>query len=50
MPLADARPVAMITTSDRKTAESFYAGTLGLPARATTASPPCSISPESPCG
>ena len=30
MPLADARPVAMITTSDRKTAESFYAGTLGL--------------------
>ncbi len=30
MPLADARPVAMIVTSDRKTAEPFYADTLGL--------------------
>ena len=30
MPLADARPIAMITTSDRKAAEAFYAGTLGL--------------------
>lgn len=30
MPLADARPVAMITTSNRKAAESFYAETLGL--------------------
>jgi catechol 2,3-dioxygenase-like lactoylglutathione lyase family enzyme len=30
MPLADARPVAMITTGDRKVAESFYAETLGL--------------------
>lgn len=30
MPLADARPVAMITTSDRKRAEPFYAETLGL--------------------
>jgi catechol 2,3-dioxygenase-like lactoylglutathione lyase family enzyme len=31
MPLAAARPVAMITTRDRKTAEAFYADTLGLP-------------------
>jgi catechol 2,3-dioxygenase-like lactoylglutathione lyase family enzyme len=31
MPLADARPVAMITTGSRKTAEPFYAETLGLP-------------------
>jgi catechol 2,3-dioxygenase-like lactoylglutathione lyase family enzyme len=30
MPLADARPVAMITTGDRKVAEPFYAETLGL--------------------
>ena len=30
MPLADARPIAMITTSDRKAAEPFYAETLGL--------------------
>ncbi|HEX8481816.1 MAG TPA: VOC family protein [Allosphingosinicella sp.] len=30
MPLADARPVAMIATADRKAAEPFYAGTLGL--------------------
>ncbi|HLL30821.1 MAG TPA: VOC family protein [Allosphingosinicella sp.] len=30
MPLADARPVAMITTANRKTAEPFYADTLGL--------------------
>ena len=30
MPLADARPVAMIATRDRKAAEPFYAGTLGL--------------------
>ena len=30
MPLADARPVAMITTADRKSAEPFYADTLGL--------------------
>ncbi|HEX8572568.1 MAG TPA: VOC family protein [Allosphingosinicella sp.] len=30
MPLADARPVAMITTSDRKVAEPFYADILGL--------------------
>lgn len=31
MPLADARPVALVTTSDRKVAEPFYADTLGLP-------------------
>lgn len=31
MTLADARPVAMITTRDRKVAEPFYAETLGLP-------------------
>jgi catechol 2,3-dioxygenase-like lactoylglutathione lyase family enzyme len=31
MPLADARPVAMITTADRKAAEPFYADILGLP-------------------
>ena len=30
MSLADARPVAMITTRDRKVAEPFYADTLGL--------------------
>jgi catechol 2,3-dioxygenase-like lactoylglutathione lyase family enzyme len=30
MPLTDARPVAMIVTSDRKTAEPFYGETLGL--------------------
>ncbi len=30
MPLADARPVAMITTGDRKAAEPFYADRLGL--------------------
>lgn len=33
MPLADARPVAMITTKDRKAAEPFYADALGLPRR-----------------
>jgi catechol 2,3-dioxygenase-like lactoylglutathione lyase family enzyme len=31
MPLADARPVAMITTADRRKAEPFYADALGLP-------------------
>jgi catechol 2,3-dioxygenase-like lactoylglutathione lyase family enzyme len=31
MPLADARPVAMIATGDRKAAEPFYADVLGLP-------------------
>ena len=31
MPLADARPVAMIATKDRKAAEPFYANALGLP-------------------
>ena len=30
MSLAEARPIAMITTSDRKVAEPFYADTLGL--------------------
>jgi catechol 2,3-dioxygenase-like lactoylglutathione lyase family enzyme len=30
MPLADARPVAMIITRDRKVAEPFYGQTLGL--------------------
>jgi catechol 2,3-dioxygenase-like lactoylglutathione lyase family enzyme len=30
MPLADARPVAMINTADRNRAEAFYARTLGL--------------------
>ena len=30
MPLADARPVAMIITADRKIAEPFYRDTLGL--------------------
>jgi len=30
MPLADARPVAMIVTRDRKVAEPFYGETLGL--------------------
>src|SRR5687768_18072968 len=33
MPLAHARPVAMITTKDRKAAEPFYADALGLPRR-----------------
>ena len=33
MPLADARPVAMITTADRKAAEAFYGETLGLTRR-----------------
>jgi len=31
MSLADARPIAMITTTDRKRAEPFYADALGLP-------------------
>jgi len=31
MPLAGARPVAMITVKDRKAAEPFYAEALGLP-------------------
>jgi len=31
MSLADARPVAMITTASRKVAEPFYADILGLP-------------------
>jgi catechol 2,3-dioxygenase-like lactoylglutathione lyase family enzyme len=31
MPLAHARPVAMITTADRRIAEPFYADSLGLP-------------------
>ena len=30
MPLADARPIAMIATADRKAAEPFYADALGL--------------------
>lgn len=30
MPLATAKPIAMITTKDRKAAEGFYGGTLGL--------------------
>ncbi|HEX8571799.1 MAG TPA: VOC family protein [Allosphingosinicella sp.] len=30
MPLSYARPIAMITTADRKVAEPFYAETLGL--------------------
>lgn len=30
MPLTDAKPIAMITTRDRKVAEPFYADTLGL--------------------
>lgn len=30
MSLANARPIAMITTRDRKAAESFYGDTLGL--------------------
>src|SRR3712207_2757109 len=30
MPLTDAKPIAMITTRDRKAAEPFYAETLGL--------------------
>jgi catechol 2,3-dioxygenase-like lactoylglutathione lyase family enzyme len=30
MPLTDARPIAMITTRDRKVAEPFYGETLGL--------------------
>lgn len=33
MPLAHARPVAMVTTADRKAAEPFYGETLGLPRR-----------------
>ena len=31
MSLANARPIAMITTASRKAAEAFYADTLGLP-------------------
>lgn len=31
MPLAGARPVAMIATADRKRSESFYADSLALP-------------------
>jgi catechol 2,3-dioxygenase-like lactoylglutathione lyase family enzyme len=31
MPLATAKPIAMITTRDRKAAESFYGDALGLP-------------------
>ncbi|HET9640528.1 MAG TPA: VOC family protein [Allosphingosinicella sp.] len=31
MPLAHARPIAMIATNDRRAAEPFYADTLGLP-------------------
>lgn len=30
MPLSDTRPVALVITRDRKTAESFYEQTLGL--------------------
>ena len=30
MPLTDSRPIAMITTADRKKAEAFYGETLGL--------------------
>lgn len=30
MPLADARPVALVVTRDRKAAEPFYGDTLGL--------------------
>lgn len=30
MPLADARPVVLVITRDRKAAEAFYGGTLGL--------------------
>jgi catechol 2,3-dioxygenase-like lactoylglutathione lyase family enzyme len=30
MPLATAKPIAMITTKDRKASESFYGDTLGL--------------------
>ena len=30
MPLADAPPVAMVVTADRKRAEAFYGDTLGL--------------------
>lgn len=30
MPLADARPIAFVVTRDRKLAEPFYGGTLGL--------------------
>lgn len=30
MPLADARPVALVITRDRKIAEAFYGDTLGL--------------------
>lgn len=31
MPLADAKPIAMIITRDRAVSEGFYGGTLGLP-------------------
>jgi len=31
MPLAAARPIAMISTSDREAAETFYGDALGLP-------------------
>lgn len=30
MPLADTRPIAFVITRDRKAAEAFYGGTLGL--------------------
>ena len=30
MPLADATPIAFVITRDRKAAEAFYGGTLGL--------------------
>lgn len=30
MPLTDSKPIAMITTADRKKAEAFYGETLGL--------------------
>ena len=30
MPLADSKPIAMIVTRERKTAEAFYGDTLGL--------------------
>lgn len=35
MPLNHARPIAMITTRDRKVAEHFYAETLGLTHKGT---------------
>ncbi len=31
MPLADARPIALVNTASREAAEPFYADTLGLP-------------------